>query len=364
LPRIDRVGEENSEYFLATKGAGVGTLVPKSALGQLSDIPYKIRGWFIVRNNPVITQINTQSVIDAIKVMDLVVVVDIQVSDTAWFADIVLPDTTYLERDEEFTAGGGKNPTYNVGRQKVVEPIGGKPCWLIAKELGEKMGLGDYFPYRDIEDYRLQQVGDNLDLLAELKLKGQTSFGVPLMMQEKASVAAFVKRFPTAASQVNAEGTIDFPKKIQLFSKGLEKVSKKGGLSYEPHKFKEEDELYYINGKTSVRTNGHNGNNQWLNDLLSNAGVWIHPKTAQKLDIKNGDDVEVYNRYSSQKGKALVTIGVREDTIFSYFGFGVISKDLKRAYNKGVNSNFLMPPELSPNCGMGLNVVGVKLRKI
>jgi thiosulfate reductase/polysulfide reductase chain A len=364
FPRIDRIGEEDCEYILASKGSGIGTLVPKAALGELPGVPYKIHGWFVVRNNPVMTQINTQTVIDAIKTMDLVVVVDIQISDTAWFADIVLPDTTYLERDEEFTASGGKNPTYGVGRQKVVNVVGSaKPCWMIAKELGEKMGLGAYFPYQDIEDYRLQQVGDNLDLLAELKLKGQASFGVPLMMQESGSVAAFIQKFPTAAERVNSDGTIDLPKKIHLFSEELEKVSKKGGLSYHSYDFKKDDELYYINGKTAVRTNSHNGNNEWLNNLLDNASVWIHPKTADKLGIKNGDNIEIYNNYSSQKGKVLTTIGVREDTVFSYFGFGHISQNLKRAYNKGVNSNFLMPPELSPNCGMGLNVVGVKIRK-
>jgi len=296
--------------------------------------------------------------------MDLVVVVDIQVSDTAWFADIVLPDTTYLERDEEFTASGSKNPSYGVGRQKVVEPIGdSRPPWRIAKELGEKMGLGAFFPYKDIEDYRLQQVGDNVDLLAKLKVTGSSSFGVPLMLQEKKSVAEFVKKFPSAALHVNEEGTIDFPKKIQLFSKKLQEVSQKGGLSYEPYKYKEADELYFINGKSAVRTNGHNGNNAWLNNLLDDAAVWIHPKTAERLGIKNGDKIEVSNQYSTQKGKALVTKGVREDTVFAYFGFGHISKELKRAYGKGVNSNSLYSPLVSPNSGMNLHVVGVKVKK-
>ncbi|MDR0588857.1 MAG: thiosulfate reductase PhsA [Burkholderiales bacterium] len=365
FPRIDKIGEEGCEYYLAGKGAGIGTLVAPSALGELPDQPYKIRGWFIARNNPVMTQINTQKVIDAMKAMELVVVVDIQISDTAWFADVVLPDTTYLERDEEFTAGGGKNPTYSVGRQKVVEPVGeSKPCWLIAKELGEKMGLGAYFPYKDIEDYRMQQVGDNIELIVDLKKKGQTSFGVPLMMREKNSVRAFVEKYPTAKDKVNSEGLMDLPKKIRLFSKGLEEVSKTGGLVYKPDTIKADDELYYINGKIAVRTNGHNGNNEWLNHLIGDAHIWIHPHTAEKMKLKNGDKIEIYNRYSTQRGKVLVTQGVREDTLFSYFGFGTISKALKRACGKGVNSNFLMPPQLGQNTGMGLNVVGVKVRKV
>lgn len=364
FPRIDRIGEKDSEFFLATKGEGIGTLVPKAALNELSGVPYKIHGWFIARNNPVMTQASMETVIKGIKAMDLVVVVDIQVSDTAWYADIVLPDTTYLERDEEFNAGGGKNPSYDVGRQKVVEPIGeSRPGWRIAKELAAKMGLDAYFPYKDIEDYRIQQVGDNLDLLAKLKLTGMASFGVPLMLQEKKSVAEFVKKFPGAVKFVNEEGTIDLPKKVQLFSKKLQEVSRTGGLTYTPISYKEPDELYFINGKSAVRTNGANGNNQWLNNLLSDAGVWIHPKTAAKLGIKQDDKIEVYNKYATQKGKAQITKGVREDTIFAYFGFGHVSKELKRAYGKGVHSNALYPSFTGQNSGMDLHVVGVKVKK-
>ncbi|MCD8478002.1 MAG: hypothetical protein LRY68_09050 [Sulfurospirillum sp.] len=58
------------------------------------------------------------------------------------------------------------------------------------------MGLSAYFPYKDIEDYRLQQVGDNIDLLAKLKANGSASFGVPLLLQDKKSVANFVKKIP------------------------------------------------------------------------------------------------------------------------------------------------------------------------
>jgi len=310
------------------------------------------------------TQSNMETVLKAINAMDLVVAVDIQISDTAWYADVVLPDTTYLERDEAFSASGGKNPGYSVGRQKIVNPIGeARPGWQIAKELGEKMGLGAYFPYKDIEDYRLQQVGDNIDLLAKLKMTGFTSFGVPLLTQDKKSVANFVKKFPSAASKVNEDGLFDLPHKIKLFSPELEAVTKNGALNYTPFHYKESDELYFINGKTAVRTNAHNGNDEWLNHLSKDAGVWINPKTAERLGIKDGDNIEVYNKYSTQKSKAVVTKGIREDTVFAYFGYGQVSKALKRAYGQGVNSNALYSPFVAQNCGTNLHVIGVKVRK-
>lgn len=364
VPRIDRIGEEDCEFFLASKGEGITSLVPKAALKELPGVPYKIHGWFIARHNPVMTHANLDTVLKGMKAMDLIVVVDYQVSDTAWFADVVLPDTTYLERDQELTAGGGKNPSYSIGRQKVVDPIGdSRPGWRIAKELASKMGLDEYFPWKDVEDYRLQQVGGDVSLLAELKLKGLKGYGVPLMLQEKDSVAKFVKQFPGAAAKVNEDGVFDLPKKIQLFSPELEKVSGTGGLKYNPFKYKEADELYFVNGKSAVRTNGAGGNNVWLNNLQTDGGAWIHPNTARKLGIKNGDTVEVYNKYATERGTAVVTEGIREDTIFAYMGFGHISKKL-RYHGKGINSNALYPSFTGKNSGMDLHVVGVKIRKV
>jgi thiosulfate reductase/polysulfide reductase chain A len=134
-------------------------------------------------------------------------------------------------------------------------------------------------------------------------------------------------------------------------------------LSYNPYKYKEADELFFINGKSAVRTNGAGANNVWLNNLLSEAAAWIHPNTAKKFGIKDGDEIEVYNKYATQRGHAMLTEGIREDTVFAYFGFGHVSKKL-RFSGKGIHSNSLYPSFTGKNSGMDLHVVGVKIRKV
>ena len=62
-------------------------------------------------------------------------------------------------------------------------------------------------------------------------------------------------------------------------------------------------------------------------------------------------------------GEALLTVGIRKDTVFAYFGFGHVSKGLKRAYGKGVNGGTLLPHFTSPVVGMNLHTSGVKVRK-
>jgi anaerobic selenocysteine-containing dehydrogenase len=84
---------------------------------------------------------------------EFIVVIDIVASEMASYADVVLPDTTYLERYDDLHTPGWKTP-YVALRQPVVKPLyNSKPAWWIAKELAKRMGLSKYFPYNDIEDY-------------------------------------------------------------------------------------------------------------------------------------------------------------------------------------------------------------------
>ena len=129
----------------------------------LTEKPYPIKGYFVYRYNPVVTMPQTSRVIEAMKKLDLLVVCDIYMSDTAMFADVVLPESTYLERDEGFNDYSGGVPAYTL-RQQVVKPVyNTRAHWQIFKELSEKMGLGAYFPYTTIDDIRLTQMGGKQD---------------------------------------------------------------------------------------------------------------------------------------------------------------------------------------------------------
>ena len=366
--RIDGIDIADSEFGYISKKRGIYQKILDAAVDEK---PYKLHGWFMTRSNPVMTITNTEKVIKALKALDLVVVMDIYMSDTAWFADIVLPESTYLERDEEFLASGGKNPSYSV-RQKVVEPIGDtKPYWMVFKELASLMGFGEYFPYKNMDEYRMHQAADYPEFMFELKKNGLASVGVPLLLRDKKSVAEFVAKYPAAAPLVTEEGYIDAPlfelktpsKKIQLFDPKLEKIAGRGSVSFKPVKMKEDDELFFIQGKTAIHTNGHTANIPWLNNAMPTNAVWIHTDTAKKLGIASGDAIELSNQYGKQKGEALLTDGIRKDTVFAYFGFGHVSKGLKRAYGKGVNGGSLLPHFTSPVVGMNLHTVGVKVRK-
>lgn len=369
--RVDGAGVKGHENYFVPKGDGVVHYIPEAIL---TEKPYPIKGWFVYRNNPMISQSNTNRVRESLLKLDLLVVSDLYITDTGNLADVILPESTFLERDEGFNDASGGAPKYTL-RQKTVEPIyETRPNWQIFKELGEKMGLGSYFPWKDMEDMRLLQMGGRKDLVQQAKEKGFLDFGVPsLYLRDPKSVAAFVKKFPTAASQVNEKGIIPGPmlnlktpsKKMEMAAVEVEELFPGREVpKYREVKLKEENQLYFLQGKVAVHTNAHTHNVPWLNELMPENRLWIHPDTAVKRGLTHGDKVEITSEFGKQPAVLLVSQGIRPDCVFTYFGFGRMAPEMKRANKKGTNSNIMLPTSFAPVCAMSLHTVGIDIKKI
>ena len=369
-PRVDGAGVKGDPNRFISPKNGVVHILPEAIL---TDKPYPIKGWFVYRNNPVISQSNTNRLIEALNKIDLLVVCDVHLSDTAHFADVVLPESTFLERSEAFNDGSGGSPKYTI-REQVISPIyDTRPNWQIFKELAEKMGLGAYFPWKNIDELRLIQMGGKKELVTEAIEKGFLDFGEKsLFLLDKKSVAAFVKKHPEAAGKVNAQGVIPGPvvslktpsKKIELLSAQVESAFPGRGVPrYRPVTLKKDNELYFLQGKVAVHTNAHTHNIPWLNDLMPENSLWIHPETAAKQGLKHGDNVEITSEFGKQPARILISKGIRPDCVFTYFGFGRLSAGMKRAYQKGTNSNIMLPTVFSPVCAMSLHTVGIEIKK-
>ena len=97
-------------------------------------------------------------------------VVDVIGSEIAGWADVVLPEATYLERYDELNVELFREPFVAL-RQPVVAPTADqKPNWWIARELAVKLGLEAYYPWKTIEEYldhRLKGAGLGLAQLEE-----------------------------------------------------------------------------------------------------------------------------------------------------------------------------------------------------
>lgn len=367
-PRIDGVDIKGGEFSKIAKTRGI---YGKFLDAALESNPYKLHGIVMTRSNPVMTISDSNKVAEALKALDLVVCVDVYLSDTAQFADIVLPESTYLERDEQFLGKNSKNPGYQV-RQKVVDTIGNtKPLYQIMKELADKMGFSEAFPYKDMKDYRFKQAYNEPEAMVDILDKGIVSYGIPLLARDKDSVAKFVAKYPKAKEFIDKDFEISKvlkcktdSGKIELFDEMLESACGRGGLHFNDPKMKQNDEFYFIQGKVAVHTNGHTANVPWLNELMSNNAVWINDKIAKEMGLKKNDRIKLVSKVGEQIANILPTKGIREDTIFGYFGFGHNNPSQKRSFGKGVNASALLEHSISPVCGTDVHTIGVKVEKV
>ena len=115
---------------------------------------------------------NEAETIKAIQKLDLLVVVDVIPSEMAGWADVVLPESIYLERYDDLNVELFREPFVALRQPVVAAPHDQKPNWWIARELAKKLGLERVLPVEDIEEYlehRLTKAGLSF---AELKQKG------------------------------------------------------------------------------------------------------------------------------------------------------------------------------------------------
>jgi len=95
-----------------------------------------LKGMVVVGENPMISDPDTQHVQESLEALDLLVVQDIFMTETAELAHVVLPACSFAEKEGTFT-----NTDRRVQRvRKAIEPIGeSKPDWQIISELASFM---------------------------------------------------------------------------------------------------------------------------------------------------------------------------------------------------------------------------------
>ena len=104
--------------------------------------------------NPFLSDPNINKVRKALSTLDFLVVQDIFLTETAEFADVILPATTFIEKDGTYT---NTDRRVQIGR-KVLDPPGeAREDWQIIQEISNRVGLPmDYsHPTRDLRRARV-----------------------------------------------------------------------------------------------------------------------------------------------------------------------------------------------------------------
>jgi len=290
--------------------------------------PYTPHGWFIARQNPVLSLPDRAKTLEAFGKMDFIVTIDILMNDTAWFSDVILPEASYLERYDPLLPVGDKAFL----RQPVIEPQGeAKSALWIYKQLGERLGLGDYFQYQDEEDYLRYQLKPLGVSLEEVKAKGYAE------LPAGGGEAEFSWNTPSG--------------KIELYSDTLAKVGFPGVPTWVEPPQPAEGQFYLLTGKVAQQTQFGTQNNQLLRKYSDEPRLWMNAKTAAQKGLQDGDWVKVTSKAGSAHIRLLATEAIRPDCVYMTPGYGHLSKGLTTAFGLGASDSVLHETYTDPISG-------------
>ena len=307
----------------------------------LTGEPYQAHGWFISRQNPIMSLPDRARTLQAFAKMDFIATVDIIMNDTAWYSDVVLPEASYLERYDPLLPVGDKAFI----RQPVVEPQGeARSALWIYKQLGERLGLGDYFQYADEEDYLRQQMAPLGASLEEVKSKGYAE------MPPEEPKEEIVFNTPSG--------------KIEVYSETLANAGFSPWPTWEEPPVPGEDEFYLLTGKVAQHTQFGTQNNQLLHKYSDEPRLWMNAKTAASLGLDNGEWVEVTSKVGRAHCILLPTEAIRPDCVYLTPGYGHLSKGLTTAFGIGASDSALHETFTDPISGsQALTQTFVTVRK-
>ena len=116
----------------------------------LSEKPYPIKALIVQGGNPILTSPNSSKLRKAFEKLELLVVIDHFMTDTAVLADIVLPPTTFLEGSDIIKIQG--RPMVSVRIKALDPPENCKESTMIWVDLAKRMGYADYFPWESVDE--------------------------------------------------------------------------------------------------------------------------------------------------------------------------------------------------------------------
>lgn len=263
----------------------------------LEEKPYPVKMLFFISSNPVMTRANAKEVYQALKKVEFMAVSDFFLTPTAELADIVLPAATWLEMD--YIGDFWKRHGYILPRRKVVQIDKCRSDHEMLNDLAHRVGQGEYW-WDNFEgglDYILEPMGIKWQDFKKMEhIRGEVKY-----------------------KKYKEKGFSTPTKKFELYSTLLEK------WGYDPlPKFREapespvsSPELYkqypYIL-ITGARSPGffHTENRQvpWLRELHKDPIVEIHPETAKKEGINEGDWVVIESPRGKVKQRVKIFAGI------------------------------------------------------
>ncbi len=342
------IREELDVYPFAPPGTPTDLIREAATTGK----PYPIKGCVIWGQNPIQTIPNQKMTIDMLKQMDFVMCVDVMPTDITMYADILLPECSYLERYDYIKKGtqwnfADKHQQYISARMPLVEPgFERKDGVWITNELAKRMGHGKLIPVPNQEE------------AVNIALKGAGLSIEKLIAEDGIHIQDGLDPYG-----ISEDFTVNF------MDEDLVDVGFPGMPTYVPVEEPPKGFMRLLYGRAPVHTFNRTMNNAWLHHAMPDNPVWVNDNLAEKLGLKEGDTVSFVNQdgvKSRTTTTVKVTPGIREDAVYMYHGYGTMNPEMSVGHNQGVDDQSLITKlAVDPETGAhGMRNNFVKLIKV
>jgi assimilatory nitrate reductase catalytic subunit len=275
-------------------------------------------------SNMMVSLPDTNMVRRSLENVGFYVCIDFFMSESSRYADVVLPGTTWAEDEGTTTNGEGRVIKIN----KAIDPPGeAREDWRILQEIARRMGRGKYFAYnspREIfDELRVASKGGKADYygITYEKIEEQDGVFWPCPTpKSKGTPRLFEQQFG------HEDGRAKFH---PIEYKGAaEKPDDEYPMIYTTGRIVHQ----YLSGNQTRRIG-------FLVQQCPEPFVEIHPETAAKYDIRDGERIRVISRRGEGVFPALIVKTIRPDTIFIPYHWG-----------EQLAANQLTNPALDPFC--------------
>jgi anaerobic selenocysteine-containing dehydrogenase len=273
-----------------------------SQLGEaLTNVEPPVRALIVYNSNPGSVAPNQQRVLAGLKREDLfTVVLEHFQTDTADYADIVLPATTQLEHLDIHRSYGH---TYSMLNTPAIQALGeSKPNTEIFRLLAERMGFNDTC-FKDSDEDLVQQAMDGLNgnvTLEELKTHGWASLQVgdaPFARGGFPTPSGKCEFYSERLKDLDPLPTYIPPREDRLSNPSLAKRFPLALISPPAHHFLNSTFVNLFHQKEITPT------------------LEIHPADAESRHIEDGVPLEIFNARGSFLAKAVVTTRTRQGVV-------------------------------------------------
>ena len=283
----------NSEDFASEKGLTVTEIMDAVHDGH-------IQGMYILGENPAMSDPDVEHARDALAKLQHLVVQDIFLTETANYADVILPASAFAEKSGTVT---NTNRQVQMGRPAVLPPGDAKEDWLIEVELANRLGLGwDYQSPADVfAEMKLNM--RSLDNITWDRLANENAVTYPSLSEDDPGQAiVFGDGFPrqdgrarfTPASVIAPDDTpdADYPM-ILTTGRQLE---------------------HWHTGSMTRRASV-------LDAVEPEANCSLHPRTLREIGVEPGGHVRLTTKRGSIVVMARADRAVSEDMVFLPFAY-------------------------------------------